>query len=108
MHFGINGMMDRSVVEYHHGRTFIALQGDLLEELDDSAAFDRRARDMVKRDALVEIAEEMRKTNGVKAQMKDEQSFVVLRRRKDLTRERAVDEAVSQITELQARLNAIR
>lgn len=61
-----------------------------------------------KRDALVEIAEEMRKTNGVKAQMKDEQSFVVLRRRKDLTRERAVDEAVSQITELQVRLNAIR
>ena len=45
MHFRINGMMDRSVVEHHHGRTFIALQGDLLEELDDSAAFDRRARD---------------------------------------------------------------
>src|SRR5471032_1233654 len=47
MHFRLNGMMDRSVVEYHHGRTFIALQGDLLEELNDGAAFDRRARDMV-------------------------------------------------------------
>ena len=47
MHFRLNGMMDRSVVEYHHGRTFIALQGDLSEELDDSAAFDRRVRDMV-------------------------------------------------------------
>lgn len=47
MHFRINGVMDRSVVEYHHGRTFITLQGDLLEELDDSAAFDLRTRDMV-------------------------------------------------------------
>jgi hypothetical protein len=52
MHFSIDGMMDRSVVEYNHGRTFIALQGDLLEELDDSAAFDRRARDMVSQGVL--------------------------------------------------------
>src|SRR5471030_3261009 len=36
MHFRLNGMMDRSVVEYHHGRTFIALQGDLLEELNEA------------------------------------------------------------------------
>ncbi|SIT49543.1 hypothetical protein BN2475_1470002 [Paraburkholderia ribeironis] len=59
MHFRINGMMDRSVVEYHHGRTFIALQGDLLEELDDGTAFDRRARDMVSQrvDSEVEGAE---------------------------------------------------
>lgn len=40
-------MMNRSVVEYHHGRTFIAVKGNLIEKLDDSAAFDRRARDMV-------------------------------------------------------------
>jgi hypothetical protein len=41
MHFRVNGMMDRSVVQYHHGRTLIALQGDELEELNDSAAFNR-------------------------------------------------------------------
>lgn len=61
-----------------------------------------------KRDALVMIAEEMRKTNGVNHPMKDEQSFVMLRRRKDLTRDRAIDEALHQLTELQTRLNAIR
>jgi hypothetical protein len=47
MHFRINGMMYRSVVEYHHGRTFIALQRDLPEEVDDSASFDRRVCYMV-------------------------------------------------------------
>jgi hypothetical protein len=47
IHFGINGIMDRGVVEYRYGRTFIALQGDLLKEFDDSVAFDRRIRDMV-------------------------------------------------------------
>ncbi len=40
--------------------------------------------------------------------MTDEQSFVALRRRKDLTRERAIDESLSQMVELQTRLNAIR
>jgi hypothetical protein len=39
--------MDRCVVEYYHGRTFIALPDRLLEELDDCVALDRRARDMV-------------------------------------------------------------
>jgi hypothetical protein len=40
-------MMGRSVVEHHYGRTVIALLGDLFEELDDGAAFDRRTRDVV-------------------------------------------------------------
>lgn len=40
-------MMDRSVFEYLHGRTVIALQGHLLDEFDDSVAFDRRTRDML-------------------------------------------------------------
>ena len=40
-------MIDRSVVEYHPARMFIALLCDALKELDDSGAVDRRAREMV-------------------------------------------------------------
>ncbi|WP_213780748.1 PD-(D/E)XK nuclease family protein [Caballeronia sp. dw_276] len=61
-----------------------------------------------RRDALIEIAEDMRRSNGTKRSMTDEQSFVTLRRRKDLSRERAIEETLSQMAELQMRLNAIR
>ncbi len=61
-----------------------------------------------RRDALLEIAADIRKNNGTRHPMTDEQSFVALRRRKDLTRERAIDESLSQMVELQMRLNAIR
>src|SRR5690606_11538318 len=40
-----------------------------------------------KREARIEVAEVMRKANGVKVRMKDEQAFVVLRRRKGLTQD---------------------
>ena len=61
-----------------------------------------------KRDALIEAAGALRKTNGVKRQMKDEQSFVVLRRLKDLPKARAISETVSQMLELQAKLETVR
>lgn len=61
-----------------------------------------------KRDDLIEIAQEIRAGNGMTAQLKDEQSFVQLRHRKDLPFERAVDEVVSQMVELQEWLNKIR
>jgi len=61
-----------------------------------------------KREALIEVAEEMRKANGVKVRMKDEQAFVVLRRRKGLTQDHAVKEVEFQLAELQGRLSAIR
>ncbi len=47
MHFRINSMMDRDVVEYHYRRMFIALLGELLDEFDGGATFDRRTRDVV-------------------------------------------------------------
>ena len=47
MHFGVDRMMDRSVVEHDDGRTVIALRGDLVEKFDDGIAFDRRTRHMV-------------------------------------------------------------
>ncbi|MNI92676.1 hypothetical protein D3C73_1505040 [compost metagenome] len=61
-----------------------------------------------KRDGLIGMAHDIRGANGVGAQLKDEQSFVRLRHRKDLSLERAVDEVVSQMAELQARLDTIR
>lgn len=61
-----------------------------------------------KRDGLIAMAHDIRGANGVGAQLKDEQSFVRLRHRKDLSLERAVDEVVSQMAELQARLDTIR
>lgn len=60
-----------------------------------------------KREALVAVAEVLRKASGVKIPMKDEQSFVILRRRKDLTKERALEELVSQMTELQTQLKTL-
>lgn len=39
--------MDQGVAEFHYGRTFIAPQGDLHDEFDDSVALDRRTRDRV-------------------------------------------------------------
>ncbi|WP_244125188.1 PD-(D/E)XK nuclease family protein [Burkholderia gladioli] len=61
-----------------------------------------------KRDVLIEAAEAFRKTNGVRRKMSDEQSFVVLRRLRDLNKSRAVNETLSQLVELQARLESIR
>lgn len=60
-----------------------------------------------KREALVAVAEVLRKASGVKIPMKDEQSFVILRRRKDLTKERALEELISQMAELQTKLKTL-
>ncbi|BEH22863.1 Uncharacterised protein [Burkholderia pseudomallei] len=60
-----------------------------------------------KRDALVEVAQELRKVNGVKTALRDEQSYVLLRRRKDLTQEKAIEETVSQMLQLQSHLGTI-
>ncbi|MGX5885566.1 hypothetical protein MJS38_32810, partial [Burkholderia gladioli] len=60
-----------------------------------------------KRDALVEVAEELRRVNGVKTALRDEQSYVLLRRRKDLTQEKAIEETVSQMLQLQSHLGTI-
>jgi hypothetical protein len=61
-----------------------------------------------KREALIEAADTLRKSNGLKRQMSDEQSFVVLRRARDLDKSRAINQAIAQTVELQTRLESIR
>lgn len=60
-----------------------------------------------KRDALSAVAAEIRKAQGVKSRAKEEQTLMLLRRFKGLTLNEAIDEAVTQMNELQARLSSI-
>lgn len=57
-----------------------------------------------KRNQLIDVAEGIRKENGVKAPLRDEQAFVLLRLRKDLLIDRAVSETLSQLAELDTKL----
>ncbi|MNT66770.1 hypothetical protein D3C72_2048580 [compost metagenome] len=54
-----------------------------------------------RREDVLNAASQAREENGIKRKVHEEQSFVVLRRRKDLSLERAVEEAVAQLHYLQ-------
>jgi len=61
-----------------------------------------------KRDAFIAAASALRKEKGIKRAMSDEQSFVVLKRMKDLNKTKAVQETVALLSELQAAFAVIR
>ena len=54
------------------------------------------------REGVLKIAAEARLENGINRRVHDEQSFVALRRRKDLGLERAIEDAASQLHYLQS------
>ncbi len=60
-----------------------------------------------KRDSLREIAADTRSSDGQNGNLGDEQSFVRLRVRRDLTLERAVDETLSEMVKLVDKLKPI-
>ncbi len=49
----------------------------------------------------------MRKKNGVKRRVGDEQSFAVIRQRKELQKDKAIDETISELAKLKALLDAL-
>lgn len=61
-----------------------------------------------KKEALIKIAEEIKAADGKKGNLDHEQAYVRLRLRKDLTLDRAVDEAVSQMAILKMKLDTVR
>lgn len=61
-----------------------------------------------KREALIRTAETLRKNNGLKRRLRDEQSTIYLKRVKDLDLPKAVQEAVSQCASLQGALDTVR
>ncbi|RQT33461.1 PD-(D/E)XK nuclease family protein [Burkholderia contaminans] len=60
-----------------------------------------------KRAEMIGRAEEMRKKNGVKRRVGDEQSFAVIRQRKELQKDKAIDETISELAKLKALLDAL-
>jgi hypothetical protein len=60
-----------------------------------------------KRDALVEVADAMRRKNGFTRKLRDEQSFVAVRKSKDLRMSNAVDMALIHFSELAKALEPI-
>lgn len=60
-----------------------------------------------KKEALIKIAEEIKAADGKKGNLDHEQAFVRVRWRKDLTLDRAVDEAVSQMAMLKMKLDTV-
>ncbi|MDR9839379.1 PDDEXK-like family protein [Herbaspirillum huttiense] len=57
-----------------------------------------------KRNQLIEVAEDIRRANGIKGLLRDEQAFVMLRQRKELLLDRAIAETQSQMIELEAKI----
>jgi len=55
-----------------------------------------------KREAFITAAISLRQENGVRRAMRDEQSFVVMKRVKDLTQAKAIKETSEQLDNLRA------